>query len=111
MKEEETARLVRAFKALAHPNRLAIYQSLLSRQEPELKSCTLAKLVDRLEIGAPTISHHTRELVDAGLIHVTRQGKFLHCRLDEKMRARLARFLTSVDSQSTRKGENDGSQT
>ncbi len=33
-----------------------------------------------LKIGAPTVSHHLKELVNAGLIVTERQGKFLIAR-------------------------------
>lgn len=95
MESEENAQLVRAFKALAHPNRLTIYTTLLAEDDTALHSCSLASLIDKLDIGAPTVSHHTRELVNAGLIRVSREGKYLHCQLDEAMRARLAEFFQS----------------
>lgn len=87
-------KLARAFKALANPNRLAIYLEVLRQNRTEMKSCGLSHLVDRLEIGAPTISHHTKELVDAGLITVQRDGRFIRCALDDAMRTRLAAFFS-----------------
>lgn len=86
-------KLSRAFKALSNPNRLAIYLEVLRQYQTEMKSCGLAHLIDSLDIGAPTVSHHTKELVDAGLISVQREGRFLRCTLDEGMRARLAAFF------------------
>lgn len=85
--------LAQAFKALSNPNRLAMYLELLRSTETNVKSCGLAELIDRLDIGAPTVSHHTKELVSAGLIEVERDGKFIRCRLNEIMRAKLARFF------------------
>lgn len=85
--------LTRAFKALSHPNRLSIYLTLLAQDEAELRSCSLSTLIDHLDIGAPTVSHHTRELVNADLIHVTRKGRFLHCQLNDEMRHRLGQFF------------------
>lgn len=90
---KELDKLSRAFKALSNPNRLAIYLEVLRQYQTEMKSCGLAHLIDSLDIGAPTISHHTKELVDAGLISVQREGRFLRCTLDEDMRARLATFF------------------
>lgn len=89
--EEET--LARAFRALSSPHRLAIYLRLLRHADAEgalVRSCSLQTLIDKLDIGAPTISHHVKELVGAGLISVSREGKYIRCTLDEGMRTRLA---------------------
>lgn len=86
-------RLARAFKALSNPNRLAIYLEVLQQTRTEVKSCGISELIDRLDIGAPTVSHHTKELVDAGLITVQREGRFIRCTLDEPMRELLHRFF------------------
>jgi len=90
-------RLARAFKALSNPNRLAIYLEVLQQTRMEVKSCGLAHLIDKLEIGAPTVSHHTKELVDAGLISVQKDGRFIRCTLNESMRELLHRFFARDD--------------
>lgn len=86
-------RMARAFKALSNPNRLAIYLEVLKQTRTDVKSCGLSHLIDKLEIGAPTVSHHTKELVDAGLISVQREGRFIRCTLDESMCEMLHRFF------------------
>lgn len=90
----EARELAQAFRALGNPHRLAIYLRLLRHAETQgtsvLHSCALQELIDKLDIGAPTISHHIKELVAANLISVTREGKYLRCALDEAMRQRLA---------------------
>lgn len=91
--ERELSDLATAFKALSNPNRLAMYQELLRHRERRVKTCALQDLMDLLDIGAPTVSHHTKELVAAGLIEVEREGKFMRCRLSEPTRTRLARFF------------------
>lgn len=89
----EARELAQAFRALGNPHRLAIYLRLLLHAETQstavLHSCALQELIDKLDIGAPTISHHIKELVAAGLISVTRDGKYLRCTLNEAMRQRL----------------------
>lgn len=95
---QDLDKLARAFKALSNPNRLAIYLEVLRQYQAEMKSCGLAQLIDKLDIGAPTVSHHTKELVDAGLISVQREGRFLRCTLDEDMRVRLAVFFQRGDA-------------
>lgn len=94
--EEEL--LARAFRALANPHRLAIYLRLLRQGGAQggtglIRSCSLHTLIDKLDIGAPTISHHVKELVSAGLITVEREGKHMRCTLDEGMRERLRTAL------------------
>jgi DNA-binding transcriptional ArsR family regulator len=42
--------------------------------------CVVSTIIDNLKIGAPTVSHHLKELVNAGLIVTERQGKFLIAR-------------------------------
>lgn len=96
--DKDLDKLARAFKALSNPNRLAIYLEVLRQYQAEVKSCGLSHLIDRLDIGAPTVSHHTKELVDAGLISVQREGRFLRCTLDEGMRQRLAVFFNRGES-------------
>lgn len=94
-KAEEIEAMAKAFKALAHPNRLAIYLEVLKHSEAAVKSCSIGHLIDKLDIGAPTMSHHTKELVNAGLISVERDGKFLRCRLNDAMRQKLAQFFAA----------------
>ncbi|MCC1495408.1 helix-turn-helix transcriptional regulator [Alcanivorax sp. 1008] len=95
--------LARAFKALSHPNRLAIYHEFVSYWEQGREAsvdqvpagCLLAEGIKRLNIGAPTVSHHIKELVDAGLITTSRQGRQMFCAIDPKMRERLRTFFES----------------
>jgi DNA-binding transcriptional ArsR family regulator len=37
-----------------------------------------------MNIGAPTISHHLKELTNAGLITTERRGKFLVAKINEQ---------------------------
>lgn len=94
--DDETDRLARAFKALSNPNRLQIYVEILRRQRQSIgpeHSCALYDFINSLEIGAPTVSHHIKELVNAGLISVERDGKYLTCSLDDDTRRVLRNFF------------------
>jgi DNA-binding transcriptional ArsR family regulator len=77
-------KIVKIMKALAHPHRMELYLKIAS-QPNELveteKSCFLAGICEGLKIGAPTISHHLKELSNAGLIVTEREGKFLKARV------------------------------
>lgn len=93
--------LARAFKALSNPNRLEIYREFVrycdQGEQASLTdvpaACLLAEGIKRLNIGAPTISHHIKELVDAGLITTSRQGRQLLCSVEPEMRQRLQAFF------------------
>ena len=88
-------RLARIFRALSNPNRLRIYSEIVKNDSTRLAAgcgCIVTDAVRSLNIGAPTISHHVKELVNADLITAERQGKFLVCRVNPKTRE-LARRM------------------
>lgn len=88
-----------AFKALSNPNRLQIYLEILNRRSKQVESsdsgCSLSDFMAHLNIGAPTVSHHIKELVNADLITIERHGKFMTCFLNESMRDQLHVFFNS----------------
>lgn len=100
----DTDDMARAFKALSNPNRLKIYLEFVrycDNGEPApVKDmpvgCLLGEAIKRLNIGAPTVSHHIKELVDAGLITTTRQGRQLFCAVEPAMRDKLRAFFAPV---------------
>lgn len=98
----DNSNLARAFKALSNPNRLKIYREFVrycdSGQPAPVEDmpmgCLLGEAIKRLNIGAPTVSHHIKELVDAGLITTTRQGRQLFCAVEPAMRDQLRAFFS-----------------
>ena len=78
----------KVLKALSHPNRLEIYLRIAREEQASFAvmecrpegCCVVSALIGNLKIGAPTVSHHLKELVNAGLIVTERQGKFLIAR-------------------------------
>ena len=101
MAKDELDRLARMFKALGNPNRLKLFMNLLEESKLDLAKgrshdCFLAKLLGGLELGAPTVSHHVKELADAGLIRTERDGKQLICSVDPEGFAELKRFTSKV---------------
>ena len=59
-------------KALADPRRMELLRQIGSCPDP----VECAGIRDCHPISAATLSHHMKELETAGLIHVTREGKF-----------------------------------
>ena len=95
---DDVDRLARMFKALANPNRLRLFLNLLEESRLDLAKgrihdCFLVKLLGGLDLGAPTVSHHVKELADAGLIKTEREGKQLTCSVDPDGLAQLRRVL------------------
>jgi ArsR family transcriptional regulator, arsenate/arsenite/antimonite-responsive transcriptional repressor len=76
-----TKQVARVMKALSNPNRLELYLEILKKCEASFKAedreCLVSDVMSSFKIGAPTISHHLKELANAGLITTERKGKFL----------------------------------
>ncbi len=63
-------------RALSDPTRFEIFQNIAAG------SClSCSELRESFEVTAPTISHHLKELENAGLIASTRAGKFTNLAL------------------------------
>lgn len=85
----DTSVLAEAFKALSNPNRLKIFQQLLScctpgtvcSAEQAAKHC-VGDLGNGLNIAPSTLSHHIKELSRAGLIQMERRGQHVDCWVD-----------------------------
>lgn len=83
----DTQKLAKIFKALSHPNRLELYLEIAKKQEASFQTCCgcfVSDIIGSLNIGAPTISHHLKELTNAGLIVTERRGKNLVARINEQ---------------------------
>src|SRR6202051_3199658 len=66
--------VVRALSALAQESRLALFR-LLVKRGPD--GFTPSVIAEKLDIAAPTLSFHLKELQNAGLISARREGRFL----------------------------------
>jgi len=94
--------LAKAFKALSNPNRLQIYLEILQQRSvgaKSLRGCALTDFIQSLSVGAPTVSHHIKELVNADLITVERHGKYVTCHLNEAVCDELQAFFAKSKQQ------------
>ncbi|HET7386172.1 MAG TPA: metalloregulator ArsR/SmtB family transcription factor [Nocardioidaceae bacterium] len=70
-------RLAAVLKALAEPTRLRLV-SLIAAHDGEACVC---ELTDPVHLSQPTVSHHLKTLVDAGLLEREQRGKWAYYRL------------------------------
>jgi ArsR family transcriptional regulator len=100
IRNNDSERLAGAFKALSNPHRLSIFMRLAScclpggdcNTETEMYEC-VGKLGRDLGIAPSTISHHIKELYQAGLIKMKRRGQTVECWVDPETLDSLAEFF------------------
>lgn len=89
--DAELDRLVAAFKALAHPARLKIVQSLAAS-----RGCTCGDIVRALPLAQSTVSEHLRILRAAGLVRGEIEGPRANYCLDADIIAGLGTLVASL---------------
>ena len=93
----ETAKLAKILKALSHQKRLELYLEIARHNESDFETngceCFVCDIMESLNIGAPTVSHHLKELSNAGLITTERRGKFLVARANRQTLYEVRRVL------------------
>ncbi len=93
------------FKALSNPNRLRLFMRLVTCCKPGTVTSISAdsgsagcacvgELGKDLNIVASTISHHMKELRQAGLVRMERRGQRIECWIDPDIFADLQGFFS-----------------
>jgi ArsR family transcriptional regulator len=90
LSSEDAADLEQLFKALADRNRLRILNVLLEADGEEVCVC---EFQPTLGIAQPTVSHHLKHLVRAGLLEREKRGTFAYYRLKPGVLERIGRLL------------------
>jgi DNA-binding transcriptional ArsR family regulator len=83
----KTKQLAKIMKALSNANRLELYLEIKKKHEVSYETgeeCFVTDIITCMNIGAPTISHHLKELANADLITTERRGKFLVAQINKK---------------------------
>ena len=84
--EEEAVATAELFKALADPARVRIVNVLATTGEP----VCVCELIEPLGLAQPTVSHHSKKLIDAGLIEREQRGKWAYFSLKRDAVEKLA---------------------
>ena len=83
---DEAAATAELFKALADPARVRIVNALATSGEP----VCVCELIEPLGLTQPTVSHHLKKLLDAGLLEREQRGKWAYFSLNGDAVERLA---------------------
>ena len=110
MTVEMTSAVLRSagiFRALADPTRLAIFTFIRAcgakvEINPDsgdvccVSDTCVGDICCRFDIAPSTVSHHLRELREAGLILMERRGKWVYVAVNEEAIAELRAFLDEL---------------
>jgi len=89
------------FKVLGHPHRLAILLRLCERcgatdaKDEDAVAASVGELSEGLEIAPSTVSHHLKELRQAGIISMERDGQHVQCCPNLEVVKQLRTFIGS----------------
>ncbi|MVA75817.1 metalloregulator ArsR/SmtB family transcription factor [Auraticoccus sp. F435] len=82
--------LARLFRALADPSRVQLLSIVAAQPDGEACVCDLTEPVG---LSQPTVSHHLKILVEAGLLEREKRGVWAYFRLAADAGERLGRAL------------------
>ena len=85
LSDDEAVVTAKLFKALSDPHRVRIV-NMLSNSDEAICVCDLT---EPLDLAQPTVSHHLKKLLDAGLITREQRGTWSYYSLDRDAMRRL----------------------
>ena len=86
-------KLARSFKAIADPARIRLISLVAAHEDAEACVCDLTEL---LGLRQPTVSHHLKVLVDAGILSRDKRGTWAYYKLIPGALDSLAHLLITV---------------
>ena len=86
MSDDEASATAELFRALGDPARVRIVNLVATSDEP-VCAC---ELYEPLGLAQPTVSHHLKKLVDAGLLEREQRGKWAYFALKRDAVEKLA---------------------
>lgn len=89
--DQAAVQLASMFKALGDPTRVKLISLIAAADGGEACICDL---VAPVKLSQPTVSHHMKSLVEAGLVTRDQRGKWAYYRVADATLAAMARALT-----------------
>ncbi len=94
--------MAKVFKALGDPTRLAIFELIRAKgggtyTEDEMSN-SVSRIASQFDVSLSTVSHHLKELRNAGLIRCEKRGQTVYCSLDPDILSEVERFLQGVSA-------------
>ena len=86
---EEAEATAALFRALGDPSRVRIVNVLATARQP-VCAC---ELIQPLGLGQPTVSHHLKKLLDAGLVEREQRGRWAYYSIDSEAAAKLGSLV------------------
>ncbi|MBN9141195.1 MULTISPECIES: ArsR/SmtB family transcription factor [Microbacteriaceae] len=90
LETDQAEQIARVFKALGDPTRVRLLSLIAASDTGELCICDLT---DPVGLAQPTVSHHMKQLVDAGLATREQRGKWAYFRVIDGALEGAARSL------------------
>lgn len=90
LESEQAERIARVFKALGDPTRVKLLSLIGGSETGEMCICDLT---DPVGLSQPTVSHHMKQLVEAGLATREQRGKWAYFRVVDGALENAARTL------------------
>jgi ArsR family transcriptional regulator len=87
--DDAAERLARLFRALADRHRIRLLSMIAAADGGEACICDLT---EPLGLSQPTVSHHMKQLVEAGLVTREQRGKWAYYRVRARGPARAERY-------------------
>lgn len=87
---DDAERFAIMLKSLADPTRLRVLSHVAAQGCDAVCACDLVEVLD---ISQPTISHHLKKLVEAGLLTREQRGRWAHYSVVRETFAELRDFL------------------
>ena len=82
----------RVFKAMSDENRLKILELLHERD------CNASELLDEMDFGQSTLSHHMKILLNAGVVQARKNGKWTYYTLQRGAYEQMIDWMKRYES-------------